>query len=77
MLLGLVGQTLRVINDDGAPHILHSFGVPLEHGDTIPPGGSAEYPLLEPYDVGDGTPELWDHEAGEPAYFWLRVLARD
>ncbi len=76
-LVAYVGQTLLLINDDDTRHTLHSFGVPMPHGDSIEPGESAQYLLAEPYDRGDETPQLWDHEAGEPAYFWLRVLARD
>ncbi len=77
MLVTDVGQTLLLINDDSIRHTLHSFGVPMAHGDPIEPGESAQYVLAAPYDRGDQTPELWDHEAGEPAYFWLQVLPRD
>lgn len=77
MLVTYVGQTLLLINDDTIPHTLHSFGVPMPHGDPIEPGESARYSLDAPYDRGDEPPELWDHEAGEPAYLWLQVLPRD
>lgn len=76
VLIAYVGQTLRLTNDDDVPHTLHSFDAPMPHGEAIEPGDSAEYVLAEPYDRGDESPELWDHEAGEPAYFWLEVLPR-
>lgn len=75
-VLGTVGDTLRIINDDSVSHRLHTGGRPFPHpaGD-IAPGQSADFVLESPFDPSVDGP-LSDHDRGPQAHFFLRVVAR-
>jgi hypothetical protein len=64
-----LGSTLRIINDDGIKHILHTDGVPCPHGDTMwPGGGSYDCPIATAF-----TGRLRDHYYPN-AGFWIRTV---
>jgi len=66
-----VGQTLRIHNDDSIAHTVHSNGAPFRHGRSIPPGGFADHPIVEPVTPTQGAPTNYDHDAGTGAAFWV------
>lgn len=72
-VMGIVGQTLRIFNDDAVGHRLHTNGAPFPHGDTdIAPGGFSDFVLRAPFDLNPPQP-LYDHNFGPPAQFWITV----
>ena len=74
-VVGLIGQTLRIFNDDAVGHRLHADGIPFAHGGgDIPPGGFSDVVLKGPYDPNAQTP-VYDHDFGQAARFWIKVLA--
>ncbi|HEX7071378.1 MAG TPA: hypothetical protein VF190_11255 [Rhodothermales bacterium] len=72
-VIGRVGDTLRLINDDFLPHKLHTRGTPFPHASIdILPQHSFDHLLLAPHDpVIDGP--LFDHNSGQSAQFWISV----
>ena len=73
-VVGIVGQTLRIFNDDAVAHRLHTDGSPFPHpASDIAPGSFADFPLQSPYD-GATNPPIYDHDHG-PARekFWITV----
>ena len=70
-VVGIVGQTLRIFNDDAVAHRLHTDGSPFPHpASNIAPGSFADYPLQSPC---DGATNLYDHDHGPAARFWITV----
>jgi hypothetical protein len=70
---GVVGQTLRIFNDDSVAHRPHTDGVPFPHPATdIVPGSFADFPLQSPYDPATDLP-IYDHDQGPGARFWITV----
>lgn len=66
-----VGQVLRVTNLDDRDHRMHaSSAAPVPHGGRLQPGQSEEYVVSSPLVVGDSA-ELWDHDIGRSASFWV------
>jgi hypothetical protein len=67
-----VGDTLRLVNDDVAPHRLHTGGTPFGHPNAdIPPGQSADYVLNDEF----GPPDfLYSHNYGTSIRFFIQVL---
>lgn len=64
-----VGNILRIFNDDSISHRPHTNGAPFPHpASGIPPGGHADYVLQSPF-----GPNIYDHESGPTALFWLKV----
>jgi hypothetical protein len=75
-VVAVVGDTLRIVNDDSVPHRLHTGGVPFPHpADSILPGEWAQFVLQAPFDPASGE-ALYDHGYGVGAAFWLKVTAR-
>ena len=73
MVRAIVGDTLRIVNDDAVAHRLHTDGVPFSHpADSISPGQSAQFALQAPFDPIAATP-LYDHNFGTGAAFWITV----
>ena len=72
-VMGVVGQTLRIYNDDNANHRLHTDGVPFQHpaADTAP-GTFSDFVLHDVFDL-DTNPGLYDHDVGQTARFWISV----
>ena len=70
---GVVGQTLRIYNDDNINHRLHTDGIPFQHpgSDTVP-GGFSDFVLHDAFDL-DTNPGLYDHDVGQAARFWISV----
>lgn len=69
----VVGQTLRIYNDDSVPHRPHTNGIPFPHpSEDIAPGTFADYPLNNVFDL-DTNPGLYDHDFGQIARFWISV----
>ena len=73
-VMGIVGQTLRIHNDDTVPHRLHTPGVPFAHAanDTAP-GTFSDFVLMQPFNLD--TPAIYDHNYGPSARFWIGVQA--
>ena len=72
---GVVGQTLRIHNDDNVPHRLHTSGAPFPHAasETLP-GTFSDFVLAQPYGL-DAMPGIYDHIYGQAARFWINVRA--
>ena len=74
-MMGVVGQTLQIYNDDSVPHRPHTDGIPFPHpGADIAPGTFADYVLNNAFDL-DTNPGLYDHDFGQSARFWISVRA--
>lgn len=67
----VIGDTLRLINDDSVVHALHTDeGIPCEHGsDMAPAGGSYDCVIAAAFDANVDGP-LVDHWNGHGP-FWL------
>jgi predicted CopG family antitoxin len=74
-VMGVVGQTLRIHNDDNVAHRLHTSGAPFPHAanDTTP-GTFSDFVLAQPYSL-DTMPGIYDHNFGQSARFWISVQA--
>ncbi|HEX6118888.1 MAG TPA: hypothetical protein VFZ03_05495 [Dongiaceae bacterium] len=73
-IAGVVGQTLRIFNNDSVAHRPHTNGVPFQHAASgITPGTFADFVLDDP--VGLDTPSVYDHNFGAAARFWISVRA--
>jgi len=74
-VMGVVGQTLRIHNDDNVPHRLHTSGAPFPHAasDTMP-GTFTDFVPTQPFNL-DTTPGIYDHDFGQGARFWISVKA--
>jgi len=73
-VVAMVGDTLRVVNDDAVAHGLHTGGVPFPHPVTdIAPGASADFVLQSAFNEQAVTQPLYDHDFGPPAQFWIQV----
>lgn len=71
-----IGQTLRIFNDDAAPHRLHTNGKPCPHAEVdMAPNGEGHYDCVisVAYSRAADGP-LYDHNIGTAAKFYLRVL---
>lgn len=67
-----VGDTLRIINDDSAPHQLHTFDRPCEHQPTeSQPGEFYDCPIQTTVDPRFDV--LYDHNHGASARFYLKT----
>jgi len=77
IVVGAVGDTLRVINDDTVSHLLHTGGAPFPHQDVnapTAPGQSTDFLLTSAYDsIQSGA--LYDHSYGQAAKFWIQIHA--
>ena len=71
-ILGQVGDTIRIINDDIVKHQLHTFGAPCPHGDSIAPHASEDCVATEPYSATESGP-LYDHGFGSKAKVWMEI----
>jgi hypothetical protein len=72
---GIVGQTLRIHNDDNVAHRLHTSGAPFPHAanDTLP-GTFSDVVLAQPFNL-DTPAGVYDHNFGQTARFWISVQA--
>ena len=68
----IVGDTLRVKNNDTIAHRIHTDGIPFPHGLDIAPGASTDYVVTAPWDPATGQ-YLYDHNVGRTAKFWVKV----
>jgi predicted CopG family antitoxin len=75
MLVGTVGGTLRLVNDDSMPHRLHTSGAPFPHMSADIAAGETRDVTLKSAFEPTATSVLYDHNAGPAAEFWLRVRA--
>lgn len=67
-----VGQTLRFINDDSVPHLMHTNGSPCPHGARdILPGETGDCVISSPHNSGDE--DLYDHEFGPDAQIYIQA----
>lgn len=67
-----VGQTLRIINDDDIPHLLHTFDRPCAHqGPESLPG--QHYDCVISTTANPDIDLLYDHNFGEKSRFWVRA----
>lgn len=73
----VVGQTLRIHNDDTVAHTVHSSGAPFEHGRSIRPGEFADHPILQPLIPNPSAPANYEHAVGANAAFWVESSALD
>jgi predicted CopG family antitoxin len=72
---GVVGQTLRIYNDDSVPHRPQSrssvpFAVPTT---DIASGTFQDLMLQSPCDLGTSQAAAYDHVYGPNAQFWISV----
>jgi len=75
MVVGVVGQTLRIFNDDDVMHRPHTSGQPFAHAATeIAPGTSMDFPLTDAMDPSAAAmAPVYDHLYGPAAQFWIKV----
>ena len=74
-VVGKVGDTLRITNNDLVAHQLHTSGRPFAHPATaIQPGSSDDFFLQTAFDP-DTSPTPSDHLSGPSALFWIEILA--
>lgn len=69
---GVVGQKLRIINNDGQPHAIHTDGNPFNHTDDIAPGTTMDFTLLRPITTSASNPSTYKHTSTfdiSPIYF--------
>jgi negative regulator of replication initiation len=72
---GVVGQILRLFNDDSIAHRPHTDGAPFPHpASDIAPGSFTDFPLQSAYDPATDPP-IYDHDQGPGARFWITVHA--
>jgi hypothetical protein len=72
-VVAVVGDTLRIVNDDAKAHGLHTSGIPFPHPPSdILPGESRDFVLESPFDPATNGP-LRDHDFGPGAQFWIKV----
>lgn len=71
-ILGKVGDTIRIINEDVVKHQLHTLGAPCPHGDSIAPNEYADCVATEPYSSTESGP-LYDHGFGSKAKVWIEI----
>ena len=67
--------TLRIINDDTTPHVLHTDGVPCPHGNIGAPlkkGDKYDCVIRKAFDSTAGG-VLYDHNVGESAFFYVKA----
>lgn len=67
--------TLRVINDDTTPHVMHTDGVPCPHapiGKPLKKGEAYDCVIRRPFDSTAGG-VLYDHNFGTSAFFYVRA----
>ena len=74
MIEVMVGDTLRIYNDDSVRHRLHTFGAPCSHGPNIAPGEYWDCFIRRPYDSMVSGP-VYDHYYGPDAEVWIRALS--
>lgn len=73
----VVGQVLRIHNDDTVAHTLHSTGTPFAHGPTIQPGEFADHPIIEALTPSRAAPVNYEHAVGTNAPFWVEATMAD
>jgi hypothetical protein len=74
-VIGVVGQTLRIHNDDNVAHRLHTSGAPFPHAaNDIMPSTFSDVVLSQSYSL-DAMPGIYDHNFGQGARFWISVQA--
>lgn len=68
----VVGQTLRVINDDATPHLIHTFGSPCPHGDkTMRTGDYWDCQIGSVHRASDE--DIYDHNLGPDTQFYIEA----
>ncbi len=73
-LVARKGDTLRIFNEDSVAHRLHTSNRPFPHASNeMIPGESSDFLLLTTFDPVQEGP-LYDHNHGQQAHFWLRVV---
>jgi hypothetical protein len=72
-IVGRVGETLTIINDDTVEHQLHTNGAPCPHMNSpIPPGGQGICQFSQPYNEGP----LYDHLYQQTSQVYISVSAQ-
>lgn len=67
-----VGQTLRFVNDDSAPHRIHTDGTPCPHGSkTFATGETYDCVISSAHNSGDE--DLYDHNYGPDAQIYIQA----
>ncbi len=61
---GVVGQVLRIINNDGQPHEIHTAENPFNHTVSIPSGTMMNFPLLRPITTTATDLSTYEHNFG-------------
>ena len=72
---GVVGQVLRIVNNDGQPHQIHTAGNPFNHTVSIPSGAMMDFPLLRPITTGATSPSTYEHNFGPTSPIYFAVTA--
>ncbi len=72
MVKVVVGQTLRIHNDDTINHILHTNGAPCSHGVVIAPTSYWDCEVGVTYSETVNGP-LYDHNFGKSSRFYLQA----
>ena len=69
---GVVGQVLRIINNDIVAHAIHTInGAPFDHTNDIAPGATINLMLEKPITTTATNPLTWKHNSNPiiPIYF--------
>ncbi len=72
---GVVGQVLRIVNNDGQPHQIHTPGNPFNHTASIPSNTTMDFPLLRPITTGATNPSTYEHNFGPTSPIYFAVTA--
>ena len=68
----VVGQTLRVINDDATAHLIHTNGSPCSHGDkTMKTGDYWDCKIQYAHRADEE--DIYDHNLGPDTQFYIEA----
>lgn len=72
---GVVGQVLRIVNNDQRSHQIHTDGNPFNHTVSIPSNTTMDFPLLRPITTGATSPSTYEHNFGPSSPIYFAVTA--
>lgn len=72
---GVVGQVLRIINNDSSNHQIHTAGNPFNHTEGIGSNTMMDFTLLRPITTTSITPSTYEHNFGPSSPIYFAVTA--